>query len=148
MMPEQLEKWAKDWNEELYPLKVFADHKGLSDEAEFCWAPDDVADFTIRANDKTIKFQITLAFAEWEDSIAEQGGHIHKLELIQPNKEGHSFPGGLVSEPKARSAQTDVDAWRRGIAKAVKQKLKPRYARNPSVDLRAALPLPNHRLSV
>ncbi len=49
MMRVQSEKWAKDWNEELYPLKVFADHKALSDDDEFCWTPDAAADFIVRA---------------------------------------------------------------------------------------------------
>ena len=48
--------------------------------------------------------------------------------MIESNKVGHSFPGGLVSKPNARSAETDVNAWRRGIIKAVKAKLKPKYA--------------------
>jgi len=127
MMREQSEKWAKEWNEELYPLKVFADHKALSDDGEFCWTPDAAADFTIRSRRKTIKIQSTMAYVEWEDSVAKQGGHLHKLEMLQSNKVGHSFPGGLVTEPKARSPYTDVDAWQRGIAKAVKGKLKTSY---------------------
>jgi hypothetical protein len=48
--------------------------------------------------------------------------------MIESNKVGHSFPGGLVSKPNARSAETDVNAWRRGIIKAKKAKLKPKYA--------------------
>jgi hypothetical protein len=44
------------------------------------------------------------------------------------NKAGHSYPGGLVSEPNARHPYTDVDAWRRGIAKAVRNKLRPGYS--------------------
>jgi hypothetical protein len=128
MMRVQSERWAKDWNEEIYPLKVFADHKELSDDDEFCWTPDAAADFTIRSNDELMKIQNTMAYVEWEGSVAKQGGHLHKLEMHQSNKVGHSFPGGLVSEPRARSPETDIAAWRRGIAKAVKGKLKPRYA--------------------
>jgi hypothetical protein len=40
MMRVQSEKWAKDWNEEIYPLKIFADHKVLPDNDEFRWTPD------------------------------------------------------------------------------------------------------------
>jgi hypothetical protein len=127
IMRVQSAKWAKDWNEELYPLKVFADHKALSDNDEFCWTPDAAADFIVRASTGTIKIQSTMAYAEWEDTIAKQGGHLHKLEMIQSNKAGHSYPGGLVSEPNARHPYTDVDAWRRGIAKAVRNKLRPGY---------------------
>jgi hypothetical protein len=128
MMRVQSEKWAKDWNEELCPLKVFADHKALSDDDEFCWTPVAAADFIVRATKSTIKIQSTMAYAEWNNSIAKQGGHLHKLEMVQANQAGHSYPGGLVSKPKARSAETDVDAWRRGIAKAVRNKLRPEYA--------------------
>ena len=128
MMREQPEKWMKDWNEEFYPLKVFADHKALPDNAKFCWTPDAAADFTVRSRCKRMRLQSTMAYAEWEHSVAKQGGHLHKLEMIESNRAGHSFPGGLVSQPVARSEETDIDAWRRGIAKAVKGKLKPRYA--------------------
>jgi hypothetical protein len=128
MMRVQSEKWAKDWNEEIYPLKVFADHTLLSDDDEFIWTPNAAADFTIHTASETIKIQSTMAYADWENSIAKQGGHLHKLEMIQSNKEGHSFPGGLVSEPSARSEYIDIDAWRRGIAKAIQNKLRPEYA--------------------
>jgi hypothetical protein len=128
MMRVQSEKWAKDWNEEIYPLKVFADHKALSDDAEFYWTPEGAADFTIRAGDgEIIKIQSTMAYTELPDSIAKQGGHLNKLEMIQFNKEGHSFPGGLVSQPNALDANTDVEAWQRGIAKALSNKLRLEY---------------------
>jgi hypothetical protein len=128
MMRVQSRKWAKDWNEELYPLKVFADHKAVQDDDEFCWTPEAAADFVIRASDGTINIQSTMAYAEWESSVAKQGGHLHKLEMLQSNKVGHSYPGGLVSEPNARDPHADVDAWRRGIANAVRNKIRPGYA--------------------
>jgi hypothetical protein len=124
----QPEKWMKDWNEELYPFKVFVDHKELSDKEEFCWTPAVAADFTIRSNEGAIRFQSTMAYAEWKTSTAKQGGHLHKREMTHFNKVGHSFPGGLVSEPSARSAERDVEAWRCGITKAVKGKLKSKYS--------------------
>jgi hypothetical protein len=128
MMRVQSEKWAKDWNEEIYPLKVFADHKALSDDDEFCWTPDVAADFTICADDgETLKIQSTMAYAELPDSIAKQGGHLHKLEMIQFNKEGHCFRGGLVSQPNALDVDADVEAWQRGIARALSNKLRPEY---------------------
>src|SRR5271165_1097919 len=98
MMRAQSEKWAKDWTEELYALKVLADHKAFSDDDEFCWTPNAAADFTLRTGrDGTIKVQCTIAYAEWPESIGKQGGHLHKLEMIQSNKEGFAFLGGRVT---------------------------------------------------
>jgi hypothetical protein len=129
MMRAQSEKWAKEWTEELYPLSVLADHKALSDADKFCWTPDAAADFTLRiGHDRTIKVQNTMAFAEWPDSIGQQGGHLHKLEMLQSNKEGFAFLGGRVTEPTVLDPHTDADAWRDGIANALKNKLRPEYA--------------------
>jgi hypothetical protein len=121
--PKEL-PWAKSWNEELYPLKVLADHK-WSDDDRFCWTPDVAADFKIRTSEAEIKIQCTMAYPEWANSVGTQGGHVRKLELIQSNKVGRCFLGGRVYEPKARGAHEDVEACRRGITKALKNKLKP-----------------------
>jgi hypothetical protein len=122
--PKEL-PWAKSWNEELYPLKVLADHKSWSDDDRFCWTSDGAADFKIRTAGAEIKIQCTMAYPEWAGSVGTQGGHVRKLELIQSNKVGHSFPGGGVYEPRARGPCDDVEACRRGITKALENKLKP-----------------------
>jgi hypothetical protein len=128
MMRAQSEKWAKEWTEELYPLSVLVDHKAFSDADKFCWTPDAAADFTLRiGHDGTIKVQNTMAFAEWPDSIGKQGGHLHKLEMLQSNKEGFAYLGGRVTEPTVLDPCTDADAWRNGIANALKKKLRPEY---------------------
>jgi len=125
----RVQTWAKPWNEELRPLKVFADHKALSDDDEFCWTPDGAADFNIRiTTGETIKIQSTMAYPEWEGGVGKQGGHVYKLEMIAFNKDGYSYPGGLVTAPRARSAYDDVEACRRGIIKALQNKLRPEYA--------------------
>lgn len=124
----RVQTWAKSWNEELRPLIVFADHKGLSDDHEFCWTPDGAADFSIRTTGgAAVKIQSTMAYPEWEGSIGKQGGHVHKLEMFKYNADGYSYPGGLVNEPRARSAYDDVEACRRGIVKALQNKLRPEY---------------------
>jgi hypothetical protein len=125
MMREQKLRWQQDWNQEFYPLKVLADHKSWSDDDAFCWTPDDAADFKIRTAGGNIKIQCTMAFPEWPGSVGAQGGHTRKLELIQSNKEGHAFLGGKVYEPRARGAYDDVEACRRGISKALRNKLDP-----------------------
>ena len=119
--------WSKSWLEELYPFKLFADHTGLPDDATFCWTPCGVADFEVRVAGKTKKIQSTMAYAEHEGSIGVQGGHVRKLEMQQYNAEGFSYGGGLIKEPRARSAEDDVNAWRVGIAQALRKKLKPHY---------------------
>jgi hypothetical protein len=132
MMRAQNQKelpWAKSWNEELRPLKVLADHKGLSDDEEFCWTPDHAADFNIRTTSGAmIKIQRTMAFAERNFTVAKHGGHLHKLEKLQCNKDGYCFPGGLVTEPSVLCPNEDAEAWRRGITKALKNKLRSEYA--------------------
>jgi hypothetical protein len=121
--------WAKPWNEELRPLGVFADHKRLSDDDEFCWTPDGAADFSVRrSNDAELKIQSTMAYPEWEDGIGKQGGHVHKLEMLNHNEDGYSYPGGKVSVPTARSPYDDLEACRRGITKALTNKLRPAYS--------------------
>jgi hypothetical protein len=121
--------WAKSWNEELLPLSIFADHKALLDDDEFCWTPDGAADFSIRTADGAeLKIQSTMAYPEWEGSIGKQGGHVHKLEMVKYYTDGYSYPGGKVSEPIARSPYDDLEACRRGIANALKNKLRPIYS--------------------
>jgi hypothetical protein len=95
--------WAKSWNEELFPLKVLADHKGMSDDATFCWTPSGAADFEVRTTSKAIKIQSTMAYAEREGTIGKQGAHVHKLEMIKSNADGFCFSGGLVTKPRAPS---------------------------------------------
>jgi len=85
------------------------------------------ADFEVRAAGKAIKIQSTMAYAEREGTIGVQGGHVRKLEMLKYNADGFSFGGGLVSEPRARSEEDDVNAWRVGIARALRKKLNPGY---------------------
>lgn len=119
--------WSKSWLEELYPFKVLADHISLSDDVAFCWTPRGAADFEIRAGGKAIRIQSTMAYAEREGSAGVQGGHVRKLEMKKYNADGFSFGGGLVTEPRARSEEDDVNAWRVGIERALRKKLKPGY---------------------
>jgi hypothetical protein len=129
MMRAQSERWAKDWIEELYALKVLADHKGFPDADTFCWTPRAAADFIVRVGDgEPINIQCTMAYAEWPDSIARQGGHLHKLEMKQSNKDGYAYLGGRVTEPTVLDPDKDALAWRTGIAKALKNKLRREYS--------------------
>jgi hypothetical protein len=54
-------------------------------------------------------------------------GQVHHLEMRQFNTAGHSYRGGLVSEPCARGPDEDLRAWRTAISDALRNKLKPGY---------------------
>lgn len=69
-----------------------------------------------------------MAFAERPDTVGMQGGHLRKLEMKHANVEGFSFPGGFVSQPRARSEEDELHAWRAGIVKALRNKIKPTYS--------------------
>jgi hypothetical protein len=121
--------WAKSWNEELFPLKLLADHKKLADDDTFRWTPADVADFEIRAAGETMmKIQSTIAYPEWSVTAGQRGGHVHHREMENVNTVGHSFGGGGISVPRARDYEEDLRAWRSGITTALVGKLKSKYA--------------------
>jgi hypothetical protein len=63
--------WAKSWNEEFFPLALFADHTVLADGDTFRWMPDAAADFTITSAEQTIALQCTMAYPVWTAA----GGH-------------------------------------------------------------------------
>lgn len=119
--------WAKSWNEEFFPLKLFADHMGLADSDTFQWTPEGAADFTVRTSFETIRLQCTMAYPIWPAADGKPAGQIHHLEMRQYNREGLSYRGGLVSEPHARDTEEDLRAWRSAITGALRAKLKPRY---------------------
>src|SRR5580693_4770106 len=72
--------WAKSWNEELFPLKYFADHKQIPDDAAFIWTPEGQADFTLRGCSETISLQCTMAHPAWS-AAHKAPGHVHHLEM-------------------------------------------------------------------
>ena len=119
--------WAKSWNEELFPLRLFADHIGLADEDTFQWTPDGAADFTVQTPTEIIRLQCTMAYPIWPAAGAKPAGQIHHFEMRQYNRDGLSYRGGLVSEPCARGYEEDLAAWRSAISGALRAKLRPGY---------------------
>jgi hypothetical protein len=119
--------WAKFWNEEFFPLKLFSDHMTLPDGDTFKWTPEGAADFTIQTTREIIALQCTMAYPVWTAAGGKPAGQVHHLEMRQYNTVGHSYRGGLVSEPCARSTEEDLNAWRSAISLALKNKLKPGY---------------------
>jgi hypothetical protein len=57
----------------------------------------------------------------------QPAGQIHHFEMRQYNTAGHSYRGGLVSEPCARGTDKNLKAWRSAITRALRAKLKPGY---------------------
>src|SRR5262249_6482150 len=55
------------------------------------------------------------------------GGHLRKLEMQQSNATGMTWLGGDPSRPTTLSVEDDREAWRVGIANALRKKLKPAY---------------------
>ena len=119
--------WAKSWNEEFVPLRLFADHMKLADGDTFQWTPEGAADFTVRTRAETMRLQCTMAYPIWPAAGGKSAGQIHHLEMRQFNKEGLSYRGGLVSEPHARGLEEDLVAWRSAVGGALRAKLKPGY---------------------
>jgi hypothetical protein len=117
--------WAKSWNEEFFPLKLFADHMALADDDTFQWTPDGAADFAVRTSSEIIRLQCTMAYPIWTAAGRKPAGQIHHLEMHQYNAAGHSYRGGLVSEPCARGTEEDLKAWRSAITGALSAKLRP-----------------------
>jgi hypothetical protein len=119
--------WAKSWNEEFFPLRLFAEHMALADDETFQWTPDGAADFTVRTASEAIPLQCTMAYPIWTAAAGKPAGQIHHLEMRQYNTDGRSYRGGLVSEPCARGTDEDLKAWRSAITRALRAKLKPGY---------------------
>jgi hypothetical protein len=65
--------WIRLRNKELVPLKLFADHTGLSDGDQFLLRPEgDPIDAQVVTGDGTLSLQFTLAAPSWQNS-----GHQH-----------------------------------------------------------------------
>ena len=99
----------------------------LADDDTFQWTPDGAADFTLRTPIEVIRLQCTMAYPIWPAAGGKPAGQIHHLEMCQFNSEGLSYRGGLVSEPRARGPEEDLQAWRSAITGALRAKLRPGY---------------------
>jgi hypothetical protein len=119
--------WAKSWNEEFFPLKLFADHAALADDDTFQWTPAGAADFTVRTSSEVIPLQCTMAYPIWTAASGKPAGQIHHLEMREYNASGRSYRGELISEPNTRDTEEDLKAWRSAITGALRSKLKPGY---------------------
>jgi len=121
--------WAKVRNEELLPIKLFADHTGMDDEERFRLMPEGHdTDVEIFGKENCIKFQITVADPIWDD--AHSGGYLRSLRMDLLQLGMPAFGGARVrkekgvpvSEPHARSAEDDIRACITGLVKALDRK--------------------------
>jgi hypothetical protein len=90
----------------------------------FTWTPDGAFDFEVSVFGKTINIQSTMAYPEWSVGSGGRGaGYVHSREMKHYNEHGFSYGGGLVSQPRAKSFEDDLRAWRAGIKTALTSKL-------------------------
>jgi hypothetical protein len=140
--------WAKLYCEELFPIRLFADHNRLPGDAEFRIMPEgNSVDVELRSSPGLTRFQITTAYAEWDEpgDEARDGGYIrHALEMAGVNQGTPVFGGGqiektadgqIVSNPRARSPDIDRVAWHLGLTKAIRSKLAKSETYSQKVDV-------------
>jgi hypothetical protein len=127
-VPEsKLYPWSKSWMEEIFPCWRLAAELGLSDDDAFKWTPVGAADVEFRTGGRALKIQCTTAYAERVGTVAKQGGHLRSLEMEESNATGMVWLGGGLTTPRTVDVDEDREAWRVGIANAIRKKLKPDY---------------------
>jgi hypothetical protein len=80
-----------------------------------------------RLHDSGLNRRHLMAYPIWTAAGGKPAGQIPHLEMRQYNTNGHSYRGGLVSEPCARNLEEDLKAWRFAISGALSKKLRPGY---------------------
>ncbi len=123
--------WAKEYNEELAPVALLADHKGFDDREKFTRMPEgNPVDVVLRLHDKTIRCQVTVAFPVWPGmSITGGGGYEYSLGMERLGMGAPYFGGGvtrkehgvIISEPHARHPSVDYAACKDGLVAAIKR---------------------------
>jgi len=126
--------WAKLWCEELYPVKLYVAHHQLPDQVKFRIMPEgDAVDIELHAPGAITRFQITLAYPDWDAPAApsRNPGHVASLERAGANQQIPVFLGGriaktptgqIVSDPRVRDNETDQAACEAGLRKALEDK--------------------------
>ena len=124
--------WAKVYNEEIVPIALLADQKGLRETDTFrLTAEGDPADIVLGLATGKVLCQITVADPTWPEKNPKSGsGYVRSLRM-ELLREGEPAFGGrytykkngtIVSEPHARDVREDYDACRRGLFQAFKRK--------------------------
>jgi hypothetical protein len=138
----------KLWREELFPIRLYTDHKHVPDDAEFRIMHAGAAvDVELRCSSALTRFQVTTAYPEWDGpgDEARHGGYIrHALEYVGLNQRVPVFGGGQIdkrpdgridSSPRARSPNVDRAAWQLGLTKAISNKLAKSETYSQKVDV-------------
>jgi hypothetical protein len=124
--------WAKTRNEELLPIGLLADHKGLADSDKFELMPEGhFTDVQVYTGGHTHRYQVTVADPAWDDSgPGSSGGYLHHLRMELLRCGEPAFGGAntskengiIVSKPHARDVRDDIDACRLRLIDAIKRK--------------------------
>jgi hypothetical protein len=120
-------------SEELVPLKLYADHLGLSDDQKFLLKPDgDPVDAQIVVANKTVNLQLTLAAPIWgtpKGGQANSGYQHHQImTALNENECVVGYPpftiedGVAIGEIGAISNDDRDNACRNGLASAIANK--------------------------
>lgn len=126
-------KWVQLRNKELVPLKLYADHIGLSDDDEFLLRPDgDAIDAQIVAGNHLVNLQMTLAAPIWGAATGAQrnSGYQHHqiMAALNENEVVVGYPpfankdGVAMGTVGAISNQDRDSACRCGLTSALANK--------------------------
>ena len=125
--------WVGLRNKELVPLKLFADHLGISDDDLFLLRPEgDPVDAQIIASSRTLALQFTLAAPSWgpEDGPNENSGYQQHqiMRALNENEVVVDYPpfaseDGIATGQVCSISDEDRDrACRKGLTSAIARK--------------------------
>ena len=125
--------WMRLRNKELVPLKLYADHKGLSDADEFLLRPEgDPVDAQIVSANQTVNLQLTLAAPIWGSASGSQGNsgyqHHQIMAALDTNEFVVGYPpfrneNGVATGTVEIVSNEDRDiACRKGLTSAITNK--------------------------
>lgn len=133
--------WMKLRNDELYPLRYFAEQTNLAEDTQFkiCAEGAD-ADFELKVGETTRRLQVTRAGPIWTPDNPNWGLD-HKLHMGKLNREGQSSgwgpyhkesDGSISNREEILSTEERDRSYLDGLVKALKGK---QYHRIPDCDL-------------
>ena len=122
--------WLKTRNEELVPLRLFADHHALPDDDRFILMPEGHAvDIQIVGDEGLRPMQVTTAYPSWAEAGGSQpAGYLHslrmeKLRLLSSAERKLAKNMVLSSRNPTRAALgDDIEACRSTVTAAIRRK--------------------------
>jgi hypothetical protein len=131
---EEMKRWCKI-REEIYPIKLLAEHRQYSDDVRFRLMSygHPTIDAEITSATESFNIQITIADPSWtgEDGLAKNGGYDHRLVMEELNKAGMVIGsasmrrenGKIVSGLPVKSFEQEFGGCRQGLVTALQRKL-------------------------